>query len=98
MKWEGLMTARSYSIMRKSHVKRSNRAQRSLSLAVLQQAIERERRLLNLSVAQIEAKLASLEAKFGTRDRKSLFGKSTNIMSSNEPKDLLNYNSAEIAT
>lgn len=47
----------------------------SLSLAVLQQAIEREKRLLNLSVAQIEAKLASLEAKFGTRDRKSLFGK-----------------------
>lgn len=45
-----------------------------LSLAVLRQAIEREERLLGLAIDQAEAKVAAFEARFGTRDRKSLFG------------------------
>lgn len=45
-----------------------------LSLAVLQQAIEREKRLLALAIDQAEAKVAAFEARFGTRDRQSLFG------------------------
>lgn len=46
-----------------------------LSLAVLQQAIEREKRLLSLAINQAEERLAAFEAKFGTRDRQNLFGK-----------------------
>lgn len=46
-----------------------------LSSIVLQQAIEREKRLLSLAIDQAEEKLAAFEAKFGTRDRQSLFGK-----------------------
>ncbi len=45
-----------------------------LSLAVLRQAIEREERLLGLAIDQAEAKVAAFEARFGTRERKSLFG------------------------
>lgn len=46
-----------------------------LSLSVLQQAIEREKRLLSFSIEQAETKLAAFESRFGTRDRQSLFGK-----------------------
>ena len=45
-----------------------------LSVAVIQHAIEREKRLLTLAINQIEEKLAAFEARFGTRDRQSLFG------------------------
>lgn len=45
-----------------------------LSLAVIQHAIEREERLLTLAINQVEEKLAAFEARFGTRDRQSLFG------------------------
>lgn len=45
-----------------------------LSLAVVQQAIEREKRLLTLAINQGEEKLAAFEARFGTSDRQRLFG------------------------
>lgn len=45
-----------------------------LSLAVIQHAIEREKRLLTLAINHVEEKLAAFEARFGTRDRQSLFG------------------------
>lgn len=45
-----------------------------LSVAVVQQAIEREKRLLILAINQGEEKLAAFEARFGSRDRQSLFG------------------------
>lgn len=45
-----------------------------LSLAVIQHAIDREERLLTLAINQVEEKLAAFEARFGTRDRQSLFG------------------------
>jgi len=45
-----------------------------LSLAVIQHAIDREERLLTLAINQVEEKLAVFEARFGTRDRQSLFG------------------------
>ena len=45
-----------------------------LSLAVVQHAIEREKRLLTLAINQAEEKLAVFEARFGTHNRQSLFG------------------------
>lgn len=50
-----------------------------LSLAVVQQAIEREKRLLTLAISQAEAKVAAFEARLGTRDRQSLFGKTDDM-------------------
>ena len=46
-----------------------------LSLEVLQQAIEREKRLIELAIAHIEAKLAAFKARFASDDRRSLYGK-----------------------
>lgn len=46
-----------------------------LALTVLQQAVEREKRLLRLSIAQTESKIAVFEAQFGARGRTDLFGK-----------------------
>lgn len=45
-----------------------------LSVAVVQQALERETRLLALAIAQAEAKVAAFEARFGTSDRRGLYG------------------------
>lgn len=45
-----------------------------LATIVLQQAIDREKRLLTLVISQAEAKVADFEARFGTRDRQSLYG------------------------
>ena len=47
----------------------------SLSQTVVQHALEREKTALRLSIAQIEAKTAAWEAKYGSQDRKQLFGK-----------------------
>lgn len=49
--------------------------QDSLASTVLQEAIERERQVLRLSIDQVEANVAAFERKFGTHDRTSLFGK-----------------------
>lgn len=50
-----------------------------LSLVVLQQAIEREKRLLSLAIDQAKARVAAFEARFGTRDRQSLYGKADDM-------------------
>ncbi len=47
----------------------------SLSQTVLQHAMEREKRVLVLSIGQVEAKIAAFEAKYGACDAKSLYGK-----------------------
>ncbi len=47
----------------------------SFSQNVLQHAINREMRVLHLSVTQVQAKLASWEGKYHVDDPKSLFGK-----------------------
>jgi hypothetical protein len=49
--------------------------QDSLSSTVLQEAIEREKEVLRLSISQVEANVATFERKFETCDRTSLFGK-----------------------
>lgn len=49
--------------------------QDSLSSTVLQEAIEREKQVLRLSIDQVKATVAAFERKFGTCDRASLFGK-----------------------
>ncbi len=49
--------------------------QDSLSSTVLQEAIEREKQVLRLSIDQVEANVAAFERKFGTPERTSLFGK-----------------------
>ncbi len=46
-----------------------------LSRTVLQHAMEREKRVLTLSIAQVEAKIAAFAAKYGAGDSKSLYGK-----------------------
>ncbi len=47
----------------------------SFSQNVLQHAINREMRVLHLSVTQVQGKLASWEGKYHADDPKSLFGK-----------------------
>jgi hypothetical protein len=51
----------------------------ALSRTVLQQAIERERRALNLSVAVVSAKLEAFEKKYGALDRDALYGKADDL-------------------
>ena len=47
----------------------------ALSRMVLQQAIERERRVFDFSIAQVSAKLEAFQKKYGAMDSNSLYGK-----------------------
>jgi hypothetical protein len=51
-----------------------------ISVAVVQEAIEREKRLLALAISQAETKVAGFESRFGTRDRQGLFGKADDMV------------------
>ena len=46
----------------------------SLSLDVLLQALDREKRMLMLAIDQARSKVAAFEAKFGVQHRTGLFG------------------------
>lgn len=46
----------------------------SLSLDVLLQALDREKRMLTLAIDQAKSKVAAFEAKFGVQHRAGLFG------------------------
>lgn len=47
----------------------------SLSQMVLQQAIEREKRALDLSIALVSARVGAFEKRYGNLDRDALYGR-----------------------
>ena len=47
----------------------------SLSQMILQQAIEREKQVLDLSIALVSVKVGAFEKKYGILDRNTLYGK-----------------------